>query len=169
MQIPALFSSVCCTDEAFGHLASPVSADLIICAARLAQYRVHPVICHRADHYRKPVSNQFFRNFVGMTAIQTGSHECYFMWRSTSNGYSDRNTIAVRNCHDLGPFSSLCFTNARAPFLAEANDPSINASLTSIFPRSRRSETNAARIFPIRRPLSIPDNVDDTFDKVDTV
>ena len=69
----------------------------------------------------------------------------HFMWRSTSNPYGDRKAMAVRNCHDLGPFASLCWTNATAPLFALAKVPSMKASLRSIPPRDSISATRALR------------------------
>jgi len=64
------------------------------------------------------------------------------MRRSTFNGNGERKTIAVCNCHDLGPFPDLCRTDARPPFLALAKEPSMNASVRSRPPRFRRSSAS---------------------------
>ena len=58
-----------------------------------------------------------------------------FMRRSTRNPDGDRKTMAVCDCHDLRPLPPLRFPDARAPFLAPAKVPSMNASLMSIPPR----------------------------------
>lgn len=73
------------------------------------------------------------------------------MRRSASNPGGERKTSAVCNNHDLGPFSTLCFTHARAPFFAPAKEPSIKASFSSSPPLSRRSSARA-----LSAPSSVP-------------
>lgn len=58
------------------------------------------------------------------------------MRRSTRNPGGDRKTMAVCDCHDLGPLAALRFPDGEAPFLAPAKVPSMKASLMSIPPRS---------------------------------
>ena len=43
-----------------------------------------------------------------------------FMRRSTFCVNGDRKTIAVRHCHDIGPFAALGFANTSAPLFAAA-------------------------------------------------
>lgn len=69
------------------------------------------------------------------------------MRRSTCNPNGDRKTMTVCDCHDLGALSAFGLPNAKPPFLAAANEPSINASFKSIPPRSCRSLANASSIF----------------------
>ena len=71
------------------------------------------------------VTDEALRLFLNETAVQCGFDEGHLMWRSTSSPNGDRKTIAVRDCHDLAPFSALCWTNARAPLFAETNVPSM--------------------------------------------
>jgi len=72
--------------------------------------------------------------------------EGHFMRRSASNPQCDRKAMALRNCHDLAPFASLCFTNSSAPFFALEKEPSMNVSLRSIPPRSCKSATMVRRM-----------------------
>jgi hypothetical protein len=55
--------------------------------------------------------------------------------RSTGNPCGDRKTMAVCDCHDLGPLPALGLADGGAPFLAPAKVPSMNASLMSMPPR----------------------------------
>ncbi len=52
------------------------------------------------------------------------------------NPDGERKTIAVCHCHDLGRFAAASDPNIRAPLLAPAWVPSMNASVRSIFPLS---------------------------------
>lgn len=74
-----------------------------------------------------------------------------FMWRSTANPEGERKTMAVRNCHDLGPFSAARWTNTIAPFLALLKEASMKASSRSRAPRSSRSSAKARKMRS-RRP-----------------
>jgi hypothetical protein len=69
------------------------------------------------------------------------------MRRSTSNGYGERKTMAVCDCHDLGALADSSIANTGAPFFALANEPSMKASLISKPPRSRKS---SATVWSIR-------------------
>ena len=59
-----------------------------------------------------------------------------FVRRSTGNPCGDRKTMAVCDCHDLGPLAALGLPDGGPPFLAPAKVPSMNASLMSMPPRS---------------------------------
>lgn len=48
----------------------------------------------------------------------------------------DRKTMAVCHCHDLGRLAAASFSNIKAPLLAPAWVPSMNASVRSSLPRS---------------------------------
>lgn len=73
--------------------------------------------------------------------------QLHFMRRSAGHVEGVRKTRSVCNCHDLGPFPPLSWSNAGAPFFAGAKLPSIKASRRSIPPRLRRSSARAIRIF----------------------
>ena len=70
------------------------------------------------------------------TRIEGLFDERDFMRRSTRNPGGDRKTMAVCNCHDLGPLPALGLPDGEAPFLAPAKVPSMKASVRSIPPRS---------------------------------
>ncbi len=70
--------------------------------------------------------------------LDGGFDEASFMWRSASNPGGDRKTMALRNCHDLGPFAAACWTNCTAPFFAPAKVASMKVSAKSNCPRASR-------------------------------
>jgi hypothetical protein len=53
--------------------------------------------------------------------------------------------MAVCNCHDLGPLAALRLADAEPPLFAGANVPSMNPSVRSRPPRSRKSLARACR------------------------
>ena len=57
--------------------------------------------------------------------------------------------MSICDCHDLGAFAALGFPNARTPFFALLNVPSMNASLISISPRWCKSRASACKAFSI--------------------
>ena len=58
-----------------------------------------------------------------------------FISLTTRNPHGDRKTMAVRHCHELGRFAASSDSNKRTPLFAPAWEPSMNASVRSIFPR----------------------------------
>lgn len=80
---------------------------------------------------------------VGYDRIQSVLDERYFMRRSACNPDSDRKTMAVDDCHDLGALSALSSPDQGAPFLAPAKVPSMKVSVRSRPPRSWRSRARA--------------------------
>jgi hypothetical protein len=66
---------------------------------------------------------------------------------STCNGNGDRKTRAVCDSHDLCALSAFGFPHAKPPFLAAAKLPSMNASVKSRPPRSRRSCARVRKTF----------------------
>jgi hypothetical protein len=74
--------------------------------------------------------------------LDGGFDELGLMRRSASNPHGDRKTMALRNCHDLGPFAAACWTNRTAPFFAPAKVASINVSARSSWPRASRSSAS---------------------------
>ena len=67
------------------------------------------------------------------------------MRRSACNPHGDRNTAAVRNCHDLGPFAAARWTNRTAPFLAPLQEASMKVSVRSNCPRASRSSAKTRK------------------------
>src|SRR5512145_1275042 len=80
-----------------------------------------------------PVPDQTRGLLLEEALVERRLDERDLMRRSTRNPTGDRKTSAVCNCHDLGPLPALGFSDGRAPFLAPAKVPSMNASLMSIF------------------------------------
>lgn len=76
--------------------------------------------------------------------IDGGFNERYFVGRSTCNVNGDRKTMSVCDCHDLGALAAFGFPHAKPPFLAPVKEPSINASRTSMPPRSAKSSASAS-------------------------
>lgn len=91
------------------------------------------------------VTNQSLWVFIDETTIQRLLYEPDFMRRSTCNANGDRKTSAVCDRHDLGALSAFGLANAKPPFFAAAKLPSMNVSVKSIPPRSRRSVTSARK------------------------
>src|SRR5450759_4134153 len=54
------------------------------------------------------VADEVLGEFVEKALPQDFFDQLGFMRRSTSNPHGDRKTMALRNCHDLGPFAAAC-------------------------------------------------------------
>jgi len=85
------------------------------------------------------ITNYLVWSIFNKPTIYSVLYKSYFVGRSTFNVSGDRKTRRVCNCHDLGTLSAFCFANAKTPFFAGTNVPSIKASLISILPLSYRS------------------------------
>ena len=83
-----------------------------------------------------PVPDQAVGSVLEEAVVDRLLRERDLMRRSTGNPCGDRKTMAVRNCHDLGPLAALGLPDGGPPFFAPAKEPSIKASLISIPPRS---------------------------------
>ena len=94
-----------------------------------------------------PVTNDPIRTLRKKAPVKRSPDQFHFMRRSAGHVEGVRKTRNVCNCHALGPFPPLSWSNAGAPFLAGAKLPSIKASLMSIPPRLRRSSARATSIF----------------------
>jgi hypothetical protein len=94
-----------------------------------------------------PVADNPIRKLRKKTTLKGSPYQFHFMRRSAGHVEGVRKTRSVCNCHDLGPFPPLSWSNAGAPFLAGAKVPSMKASWMSIPPRLRRSSARAMRIF----------------------
>lgn len=98
------------------------------------------------------IANQSLR-LVGHKAVLDRSlDELLFMRRSARNPEGDRKTMAVCDCHELGPFADERSTNAIAPFFAPMKEASINASSNPSCPRANKSSASAQRM-----PFSTPE------------
>jgi hypothetical protein len=89
------------------------------------------------------VADESFGELGEEATIKGAIYERNFMRRSTLDADGDRKTRTVCNGHDLGPLAALGFPDATPPFLALTNVPSMNASLKSSWPRSRKSLASA--------------------------
>src|SRR5260370_15593227 len=78
-----------------------------------------------------PVADHSLRRRHREALLDGGFDETSFMGRSASNPGGDRKTMALRNCHDLGPFAAACWTNCTAPFFAPAKVASMKVSCKS--------------------------------------
>lgn len=68
-----------------------------------------------------------------------------FMRRSAGHVDGERKTMAVANRHDFAALTAASRANGGAPFFAELKLASMNASLRSSFPRSRRSSASRCK------------------------
>ena len=84
------------------------------------------------------VSDETVGDFVDEAFVERLLDEADFVGTSAFNPHCERKTVAVRNCHDLGPFSALRLTNAKTPLFAPLKEASMKPSLKSSFPFSRR-------------------------------
>lgn len=145
-------------EEAF-HFPSPAVSPQRSTILRAGTNPVRPVRSNQLDVLFVPqplvqrvavvglISDQPSRWMDCPTALQGGFYERHFVRRRTRDVHGDRKTRAVCNGHDLGPLAPFGRPDPKAPFFALAKVASINPSLRSRSPRSRRSSANAARIF----------------------
>ena len=73
--------------------------------------------------------------------------QLHLRWRGRSQVGAQRTPLPVRHHHPFRPFPPLRFSHSRAPFFAEANEPSMNASFQSNRPRPSSSPRNERHIF----------------------
>jgi hypothetical protein len=64
------------------------------------------------------------------------------MRRSAGHVHRERKTMAVADRHDFAAFAAASRADSRAPFFAELKLASMNDSLRSSFPRSRKSSAS---------------------------
>jgi hypothetical protein len=64
------------------------------------------------------------------------------MRRSAGHVHGERKTMAVADRHDFAAFAAASRADSRAPFFAELKLASMNDSLRSSFPRSRKSSAS---------------------------
>src|SRR6266567_2589627 len=92
------------------------------------------------------VSDQTLGQCGDMALNESGFDQRGLIRRSARNPDGERKTMAVRDCHDLGPFAAACWTNAIAPFFAPAKVASTNASSKPSSPRASRSSHSAHKM-----------------------
>ena len=93
------------------------------------------------------VADQLLRSLIG-EAFGNGSLDQFdFVERSRFRIYGERKTKAVCHCHEFRTLAPLGFSDFEAPFLAEANVPSIKVSDKSSLPRVRKSSANVSNTF----------------------
>ncbi len=99
------------------------------------------------------VADHPLRSLVG-EAFADGSPDKFdFVRRSTCRVNSERKTSAVCRCRQLRTFAPTGFSHRKAPFLAEANAPSMKVSDKSSFPQVCKSSakiTNTHLSLPSR-------------------
>jgi hypothetical protein len=92
------------------------------------------------------VSNQSFRLLGHEAVLDRSVDQFLLMRRSARNPEGDRKTMAVCDCHELGPFADERSTNAIAPFFAPMKEASIKVSSRPSCPRANKSSANAQRM-----------------------
>jgi hypothetical protein len=88
------------------------------------------------------VTDQPLGSFGEKASLDGGFDEFCFMRRSAGHVHGERKTMTVCDCHDFAAFAAFCRADTRAPFFAELKLASMNASLRSSFPRSRKSSAS---------------------------
>src|SRR5215468_6164889 len=88
------------------------------------------------------VADQTLGSFGAEAPLDGGFDEFCFMRRSAGHVHGERKTMAVADRHDFAAFAAASRADSRAPFFAELKLASINDSLKSSFPRSRKSSAN---------------------------
>jgi hypothetical protein len=88
------------------------------------------------------VADQSFREVAEEAPGEGGFDKFGFMRRSAGHVHGERKTMAVADRHDFAALTASSRANGGAPFFAELNVASMNASLRSILPRSRKSSAS---------------------------
>jgi len=88
------------------------------------------------------VADQAFGSRAQEASLKGGSDELCFMRRSAGHVHGERKTMAVADRHDFAAFAAASRADSRAPFFAELKLASMNDSLKSSFPRSRKSSAS---------------------------
>ena len=88
------------------------------------------------------VADHALGSFGKEALFERGSDELCFMRRSAGHVHGERKTMAVADRHDFAAFAAASRADSRAPFFAELKLASMNDSLRSSFPRSRKSSAN---------------------------
>src|SRR5260370_19366989 len=88
------------------------------------------------------VADQALGSFGEEALLDGGCDELGFMRRSAGHVHGERKTMAVADRHDFAAFTAASRADSRAPFFAELKLASMNDSLRSSFPRSRKSSAS---------------------------
>jgi hypothetical protein len=88
------------------------------------------------------VADQSLGSFGNESLLDRGFDELGFMRRSAGHVHGERKTMAVADRHDFAAFATASWADSRAPFFAELKLASMNDSLRSNFPRSRKSSAS---------------------------
>lgn len=88
------------------------------------------------------VADQSLGSFGKEAALDGSFNEFCFMRRSAGHVHGERKTMAVADRHDFAAFAAASRADSRAPFFAELKLASMNDSLKSSFPRSRKSSAS---------------------------
>src|SRR5579863_7350212 len=88
------------------------------------------------------VADQSLGSFSEKPLLERSFDELCFMRRSAGHVHGERKTMAVADRHDFAAFAAASRADSRAPFFAELKLASMNDSLKSSFPRSRKSSAN---------------------------
>ena len=88
------------------------------------------------------VADQALGSFRKEAALERGFDEFCFMRRSAGHVHGERKTMAVADRQDFTALTAASRADSRAPFFAELKVASMNDSLRSSFPRSRKSSAS---------------------------
>jgi hypothetical protein len=88
------------------------------------------------------VADQSGGSFGNEPLLERAFDKLGFMRRSAGHVYGERKTMAVADRHDFAAFAAASRADSRAPFFAELKLASMNDSLRSSFPRSRKSSAS---------------------------
>jgi hypothetical protein len=84
-------------------------------------------------------ADQSWGSFGNESLLDRGFDELGFMRRNAGHVHGERKAMAVADRHDFIAFAAASGADSRAPFFAERKLASMNDSLRSNFPRSRKS------------------------------
>ena len=140
-------------EQALDLSAAPVTAQYAAVLPRgLASrgfVRSHQLHAEALTHLRiqsvaivSTVADQALGSFGEEALLDGGFDELCFMRRSAGHVHGDRKTMAVADRHDFAAFAAASRADSRAPFFAELKLASMNDSLRSSFPRSRKSSAS---------------------------
>ena len=100
------------------------------------------------------IADQFLRSLISEAFTDGSLDEFDFVGRSRFRVNGERKTKAVCHCQELRTFAPLGFSHTAAPFLAEANVPSIKVSLKFNLPLLHKSSANVSNTFFNRPSLT---------------
>ncbi len=93
------------------------------------------------------VTDKAFGKWPHEASLQRVGDVSRFMSLTACNPHGDRKAIAVCHCHEFGRLAASSDPNKRTPLFAPAWEPSMKASVRSIFPLCRRSSASSRRAF----------------------